>query len=227
MLTLLHGEDIVASKNKLAELKLAHKDYEVIILDGSKVSLNDILLAFETRSLFVQDKVIIIENILSGKNSRAKDERIDYIAKETEAEIIIWEGKELTPGFLKKFPKAKVLNFKLNANIFKLVENLKPGFGPKLVPLFQELIRTEAPEVIFVMFARQIRNLLLAKDTTADFLKGFPSWQKYKILGQAKYLTEKELLSLHRKLLEIDSKIKLGATPLTMTQNLDIFLLNI
>src|SRR3989338_1693145 len=99
MITLLHGEDIVASKNKLLELKQQYKDKEIIILDGPKVTLNDLVLAFETRSLFVQDKLVIIENVLSAKSSRAKDDRVDYIAKETIAEIILWEGNELTPGF--------------------------------------------------------------------------------------------------------------------------------
>ena len=157
----------------------------------------------------------------------SKDDRVDYIVKETIAEIILWEGKELTPGFLKKFPRAKVINFKLNANIFKLVENIKPHSGANLIPLFHQLVKTEAPEVVFVMIARQIRNLLLANDQSADYLKEFPSWQKYKILGQAKFFSQKELLSHHRKLLDIDARIKLGATPLTMTQNLDIFFLNL
>ncbi len=227
MITILHGGDIVSSKDKLKEIKHSQKDKEIITIDGVKATLTDLIQATETLSLFSLDKVVIIENLISAKSSRTKDERIDYIANVKDVEIIIWEGKELTPSSLKKFSQAKVLNFKLNANIFKLVENLKPGIGPKLVPLFHELIKTEAPEVVFVMFARQIRNLLLAKDASGDYLSDFPSWQKYKILDQAIFFSEKELLMLHRRLLDIDSKIKLGATPLTLTQNLDIFLLNI
>lgn len=228
MITLLHGLDILASRTKLDELKLKAADKEKIILEGDKLEKTDIIQALETQSLFSLDRLIIIENLLSLRPSKNKDELIRYIAAgKFDAEIILWENKEATPAVLKKFTSARIYNFKPSANIFRFVDNLRPKGGGGSLLLFHELIKNEAPEVIFVMIVRQIRSMLLAKDQKADYLSKFAPWQKTKIKVQAADFSLQDLLSAQRRLLDMDYKIKSGQTPFNLVKLLDIFLLNL
>lgn len=228
MITIIHGEDETASKNKLHDLKETYREKEIIALDGKNLTITDLTLALETRSLFAMERVIIVENLLSRKPSKDKDELVKYIVKEeADNNVILAEGKEVTPAVLKKLSQAKVINNKQKENIFKLVDNIRPKAGYELVPIFQELIKTEPAEIVFVMIVRQIRNLILAKDSSGDYLKELPPWQKSKFVNQAKYFTQDELVSLHRKLLDIDYKIKSGKSPLSLSSQLDIFLVNL
>lgn len=225
MITVLHGDNLVDSKNRLGELK---KDaVEIISFPGDKLTVGDVKQALESESLFGTDRLIVIENLLSSKTSKIKEEILNYLSSNAfSPEIILWEGKELSPSVLKKFPQARISNFKPLTNIFRLVDSLKPEKGVELIRLFHDLIKTEAPEVIFVMLARQFRNLILAKERGDSYFSLFAPWQRGKLESQSKYFTLKNLLSYQRKLLDIDAKIKLGQTPFSLIQRLDIFLVN-
>ncbi|MBI4066941.1 hypothetical protein HY407_01045 [Candidatus Gottesmanbacteria bacterium] len=228
MITIIHGDDEVTSRNKLKDLKEKSKEKETITLDGKNITIADLKQALESQSLFLLEKLVIIENLLTRRPSKERDEAIKYIsANKFDSDIIHYEEKEVTPAVLKKFPSAQNFNFKPQGNIFKFVDNIRPSSSKFLVPLFHELIKTEPPEVVFVMIVRQIRNILLASDSTSDYLKEFAPWQKAKISSQAKYFRQDYLVTIYRKLLEIDYKIKSGRTPLNLTQLLDIFLVNL
>lgn len=228
MITIIHGEDQVASKNKLQDIKDKYQGKDIITLDGKSVTLTDLKQALEAHSLFLLEKLVIIDNLLTRKPSKDKDELINYLTKNMfDVDFILSEDKEATSAVLKKVIKAQVYHFKPAGNIFKFVDNLQPEGGKKLVPILHELLKTESPEVIFVMIIRQLRYLLLAKDRSDDYLKDLQPWQKAKFMRQAGYFGEAQILLLYRKLLDIDYKIKTGKTPLTLRQLLDLFLLNL
>lgn len=228
MITILHGEDTLSSQNKLIEFKQRPGIYEKIILDGRKTTLTDLKLALETQSLFSTDRLVVIENLLSSKKSKDKEILINYLSGgRYEPEIVLWEDREITAPTLRAFKSARIYNLKPAANIFKFVDNLRPGAGPQLLLFFHELVKSEVPEVVFVMIARQIRNLLLVKDNAPDFLSTLAPWQRAKLERQVNLFTEEQLIKAQRKLLDIDYKLKTSQTPFDVVALLDIFLVNL
>ncbi len=227
MAYLIHGEDQVKSRNFLKELKEKgqKKNQEIIILEGSKTELSEIKQACEATSLFGQDKLIIIENLFSARDSKRKKQIIDYLKNE-DANIVVWEGKKIDGRKLRGFSnKWKTQTFKLSASIFKFLESLQPNNNYQSVLLLKECLAEEEPEKIFYMLIRQLRLLILAKDLGKKGLSG-PGWMKHKFISQADKFTLKQLKENYGILLNIDIDIKTGRSIMPLEWQLEQFISN-
>jgi DNA polymerase III, delta subunit. len=78
MIKLLHGDNQLESRNELNRLISGAESKELIRLDGEKTSLNEIVQALESSSLFGMEKLVIIENLFSRRQSKEKKEIIDW-----------------------------------------------------------------------------------------------------------------------------------------------------
>lgn len=228
MIILIHGDDLVSSREKLLQEKQARDDNEIISLDGQDITLEDLITTLQTPSLLQIKKTLIVEDLLKKKPDKIKDKIISYLVKASEFNpIILWEGKEIGKGLIKKyFSKAKVYTFLIPRLLFKFLDGLAPSSRSNLL-LFQQVLEKTDVELVFAMMIRQLRYLIIAKDLGSNGLDDLASWQANKFIRQSKYFSLEKLISEYRKLLAIDYNIKTGKTPYSLTQFLDIYLVNL
>lgn len=204
MITILHGEDEVASRRELDRITSGFEGQ--IIRFEKNFDLTDIYQA--SANLF-GNTLIVIENYLAGKK------KIDIDI--TEQNIIFYESKEIGKAILNEFKNPKVQEFKVPILIWKLCDSLKPTNGKIILNLFWETLKTTDVEFIFAMIVRQFRLMLNPV--------GLPPWQASKISAQAKIFGEESLKDKYRGLLEIDFENKTSQSPLSLKNNLEKFLL--
>ncbi len=224
MTTLLHGENITASRSRLLEIR-SNFNGEVIILNGQSTPPQEVAMALTSASLFQDKKLVVIESALDIKNLPSPD-------KGSPIDLILWEDGKLTAAqlnFLKKiFPDLKVEEFTVPPAVFRFLESLRPGEQKVFLPLWQTYIRTEVLEVAATMLTRQFRLLLLVKQKNPGFedLKSLAPWQISRLEQQSAAFTQSKLTLFLKELLEIDYALKSGKRPDLQT-SLELLLLSL
>lgn len=220
---ILHGQNIVLSRNKLRE-KTKNFFGETIILNGEKISLTDLKQAIESQSLFGQDRLVIIERLFSRPSGKAKEELLKYLKSENPQNLIIWEGKKVDGRVLTPFKQVKVEKFDLAPLIFKFLDSLSPKSKKISLSILHQCLVHDAPGVVFFMLCRQVKDLIIANDLGEKGLSELPVWKRGKLIRQAKGFGLKKLLWLYRQLLKIDYEQKTGKTPLSLSSQLDLLI---
>lgn len=226
MFLVLHGENQAASRSDLESEKIKAKKKETLVLNGKEVDLTTLKQSLEARSLFGQEKLVIIENLLSQK----QDKKILKYLKEVQLEVdlILWEKKEIGKTILSLLcPPATPRLFKPSQFLFKFLESVKPGNHKIMLYLLTESLKNEEPELIFYMLVRQFRNLLLIKDLGRKGVSEMADWQKSRLEGQAKNFELSKLISIYKQLLQIDYQQKTGQNVFNLVKTLELFLVNL
>lgn len=230
MITLLHGDNQVLSRQKLNDLltKAQNEKKEIIKLDGLQINLNALIQSLTSTSLFGLQKLLVIENLFSRINSKEKGNIISYLKKEVfDYDIIFWEKKEIPGTTTRWLPKSWVNQiFKISPAIFKLLDSLKPKNNQVLINYFHLSLRQENTELVFYLLTRRFRELIKATTLGNDGMKGAP-WQINKIINQSKGFTLNYLKDLYQKLLHLDYDIKTGTSIMPLEWHLDLFFANL
>lgn len=230
MITIIHGDDLAASRNFYLEEK--NKADNPIEFRGDKLEVSQLKQSVEGGSLFAQEKEIFIENLLSGrKKSKQIDEIIDYLNQQSKLlKVFIWEGNELTKSQTGCFKTAEIKLFKLPQNLFQFLDGIRPGNIQNL-SLLHKALKGSSEEIIFYMMIRQFRLMLALSDGGSsekiDEVKRLVPWQKGKLEKQANLFGQQKLLEAYQRLYEIDYKTKSGRTSLNLLQAIDFFLAEI
>ncbi len=228
MLTLIHGDDTVAARKVLMELKDKYSDSEIVSFLGNVVGLTDIISCSDSLSLFSQEKAIILENLLSQSKPTVKEEILDYLNKNSTIPVILYEEKELEKTTLNKyFSKAKIILCKLPQHLFKFLDSIKSSPTPDILATFHKIIKDRQGEFVLSMLIRQWRNLIVAKDLGPAGFSNLPSWQASKFIRQSSFFSLSQLVSSYRQLLSLDLKVKTGLSCYNLNQLLDIFLVSL
>lgn len=238
MLILLHGDHIVSSRADLTRRIEEAKSHgkEIRQLDGNTIDAPGLTQALESTSLFGGMVFVVIEGLLTKLGKKAslpagRDKQAmqltDIIKRSGETgDIILWEGKEIgkiLTGLLGA--KVSVQLFKTPVVIFKLLDGVAPGRTPALLSLLGLALAIDAPELIFTLLVRRVRQLIQLRDgVTPDGLQG---WQSARLTSQAKLFTMDKLLSMEKNLLDIDISIKTGSSPFSLAQQLELFIVDI
>lgn len=240
MITIIHGDDVVSSRDYLREEKQKHK--ESIFFEGKKITLTDLVQNIQGSGLFSDTKTIFIENFLTGVKKTSKDakEIIDFIINNHKSSnIFLWEPKEFSKRELFAFKNAVAKNFKLPQNIFIFLDNIKPGNPKNHISLFHKTLKAGVKEeLIFFMIQRQFRLLLSLchpersegsqnDNGTIDELIRLAPWQKGKLERQANLFTQTQLKRIYNNLYKIDYGLKTGRLNLTLSQAIDFLLYEI
>ncbi len=212
MITILHGENIAASRKALDDFK--ERGSEIVLLDGKNLTSTDLIQAAFSTSLLADKKIIIIENYFSANKQATK--AIPNLSGIT-TDIIFWEEKTLTPAVLKAVKEARVREFKLATTIFKLTDSLYPGNLKQILTLYGECLQKDEAEMIFLMIVRQFRLMLHPV--------GLAPWQESKIKKQSLLLGKEKLAFLYRKLLDLDYLNKTSQLTGSFADNMQHFLL--
>lgn len=223
---ILHGDYQTASRNFLTFLKKSFKG-EIINFDGLQVNLNQLQQTLDSRSLFNQPRLTVIENLFKRPKSQDKETILDYLAKLKPKNLIIWEAKIITPTSLKKFSFAKIRVFKLPAIIWQFLDTLTPNNPKRLIFLFHLLQKQIADELIFYWLSQRISQLIIARDLGQSGLAKMAPWQQSKLINQANKFKLKQLIDLYHQLFVVDYQIKSGQTNLPLSFHLDLLLSSI
>lgn len=225
MLTILHGEQTVKSRQELAQLKSQFARGEIVQFSAS-VDLTTLTQALESQSLFGGNRLVIVENLLSERRKKKHDDVLTYLQQQRfTTPLILWEDKSLSASQLAGFKNATVKQFKPEAALFAFLDSLKPGYQLTFFPLLQKTRQTEPIELIFFMIVRQVRLLLALKSKAKipEVMRLAP-WQKNKLENQAHAFSYTQLRSLHRGLYTAEYSQKTGQSLFTLNQALDIVL---
>jgi len=240
MITIIHGDDTLLSRNYLGELKQKNKDS--VTFDANKITITDLVQNIEGSGLFGSTKAIFIEEFLTklkktNKSStdsvrdKESKEILDYIIKKSKSSnFILWESKEIQKKDLSEFKDAVIKYFKLPKNIFLFLDNLKPGNSKNLLNLFHQALEAGIKEeLILFMIQRQIRILLALSDPSnnesIDELIRLAPWQMEKLERQARLFNVLSLKKIYKKLYEIELAQKTGTLSLSLVQSIDFLLL--
>lgn len=223
MITLLHGDNIEASRTALVHLKQESKR------DIRQVEYKDdalFLQALEPTSLFGGDTVVVLENIFSKLGRKQKKiEEICTTIKNAAVDVIIWEPKEVSATMQKKLGKITIQLFKTPVIIFQFLDSLSPINQKTSLTLLQKLLENEVPEIIFTMLVKRIRQLILLKDKVTP--QAVSEWQITRLTAQAQLFSMDQLLTMHKNLLQMEIAIKTGASPFPMSQLLEQYILHL
>ena len=230
MITLIHGDDIKASRNYFLEQKALKKNS--ISFNCENLSLCEVTQVLEGGGLFEEAKTIFVEDFFGKKKpGRDFEQILDFFNTHPSFDIIFWEGKILTPKQISSLKKAEIKLFKLPQAIFSLLDSLRPNSSKQLVILFHEALQNSDAEFIFYMLIRQFRLLLALSDNssqnTIDEALRLAPWQKNKLQKQSSLFSFDKLKRIYNKLYEIDLGQKTGALNLTLTQSIDFLLFEI
>lgn len=229
MLILIHGDDVVASRKKLAEIIEQNRDSQLVRLNGKSLDEELFVTTALSSSLFSEKKLIIIESLLNDLRTKAKQMLVAKVTDPTiPHSIVVWEDKLIEKKTSAKYlPAAKEFAFPYPQELFRFLESVGRDSPIHLATAFHQLVRQEEPLMILSMLLRQWRFLIIAKDLG---LRGFPAyqqWQGQKYVSQAQHFSPDKLLAAYRQLLAIDYKIKSGETPMKTEQLIDMFLLTL
>ena len=227
MIQILHGENIVASRQRLVEMIEAAKSSRTLIvhLDAKQLTLPEIENALQSQSLFDEKKMVVIEELHSLPKSKKKDELITFVGGQA-ADVILWEKRALTVPMIKKFPGARVQEFKLTNVLFQWLDALSgkksEAHMQRTLQLFQKAVVSDGDFMCFTMLIRQIRLLLQIKSGASLTLAPF---MLTKLRSQSQTFSLEQLLTIHHRLLEIDIAQKTSTSRLGLVRDLELLLL--
>jgi len=229
MIVILHGDDIVSSRNHLISLR--GKTKNPLDFRGDKLTLSDLVQVIEGSSLFFIEKNIFIENFLAQKKTNQQfKEIVEYITKNSkDVNIVFWENHEISKSAALTFKDATVKLYRLPQNLFLFLDNLKHN-SKENVKFFRNTISQMSEELVFYMMIRQFRimlALLLKQQDSIDELKRLAPWQRGKLERRAAGFGIEKLKSIFNNLYEIDYKQKYGLTTAPLARNIDFFLMEI
>ena len=230
-MTLLHGNNIVASRAKLIERVDEARGHgkEIRQLDGKTLNPQGLTQAVESSSLFGGNILVIIEGLLIklGKKENLAVQLIDILKRsESTIDIILWEEKEIGKTLITLLgSKCSVELFKTPVVIFQLLDGISPAKTDMLVKLLRQALELDAAELIFALLVRRIRQLIQLRDNVTP--EGLQGWQAGRLTSQAKSFTMDRLLIMEKRLLEIDVSMKTGTSPFPLAQQLELFIIDL
>lgn len=228
MITLIHGEDIAASRNYYWSLK--QKLSDAVSLQGATISLTDLQQAIGGEDLFGTKKSVFIEDLLSKRKSSKEIEQLVDVINTSDADVVVWESKELTLKQVGLFKNATVKIFKIPATIFALLDSVKPGNGKVLIQEFHKTLQEKDPEFVLFMLTRLIRTLLAMQDASSPSISEISRlapWQRGKLDKQAKLFTQEQLLQFHNQLFQLELNMKTGGLSSSLADAIDFLLIAI
>jgi hypothetical protein len=223
---ILHGEHVVKSRNKLQELigQATASNRQIVRFSGNTLDRATLESTLGSINLFDNDQLIVIEQIFSGRVSKNKTTVVDYLAEIEPENVVVWEDKKLGVRALGKFKQAEVLEFSMTKELFNWLDSI--GVKPKSEQInrLHQSLNQEEEYFVFLMLARQMRLLIQMKDSGT--LAGSP-FVVNKVRKQTTGFSLEKLIDLHDQLLQIDLRQKTSQNRLSLTAELDLFILNL
>ncbi|MGB2731556.1 MAG: hypothetical protein WBC38_01105 [Microgenomates group bacterium] len=223
MITIICGEDSVASRNYLNEVLKLHVEKH-----GSTVKT---ITAAECIDLSLQDTqpmslfeipIYLLENAskkITRKGSGDLYKSLLTISKSSEISVFIWEAN-MGKREIKTADLGVVKDFKLSSSVFTLLDQCYPSNLKKFLAEFYSLVTPTTELFMQIMLTRHIRSLLAIR--LGEVPTRMQSWQVGKLKAQAFKWDTKNLLDFYEKLLSIEVRLKTGKAVYTVGESLSL-----
>lgn len=210
MLTIIHGENVVASRNYLLSQidQFKKKSREVLFLDEKNFTPENLVAALE-KDLFGQQKVVVFESFSRLKPNQKK-EATEIIKQHPEGILFLWEAKTLPASFFKAFPKSQARLFKPSPILFQFLDALSPKNKQKAIFLLGQVLKKEETGLVFYFLTRRISDLILIKENHEEKVSARKAWQKEKLKKQAQDFSQEKLADFLCQLIWLDYQQKTG-----------------
>jgi len=224
MITLVHGQDNVSSR----KFFLSQKDKDSITFDAESLSVIELSQSLAGGGLFENPKKIFIENLFTRKGNKNLVPVSDVLKLNEKSEVYLYADKDVGVRSLSNFPKFTNENFKIPQNIWSFLDGIRPG-NPRNVSAFHNALEGSEPEIVFAMIIRQFRLLIgiSSNGNNIEEVKKLADWQMKKLKNQASLFGMTKLKEIYKKLYKIEKSAKTGSSNLSLTQNIDILLIEI
>jgi hypothetical protein len=220
MIYVICGEDSIASRDYFVNLKKNYYQKNFLVIELKEDDFYQLTETEIFSSLFYQNKIFFAENLYQtiSKNHKLLD-KINQLFRDKN-NLYIWENKSKYE--LKNFTQLKIIEFKLEKNMFILLDNFFPGNKRNFFQLFHQLINEKKEGLFFYLLAKRIRQLLIIKSGVKP--ESIQSWQLKKLKYQAEKWSMDSLIRLYQSFFNIEQDIKTSQTPYSLTQLLDILI---
>ena len=220
MITLLHGDNIEASRLELTGMMTKNIGKEIRILDGKHLDETALIQAMESNSLFGSNVIVLIENLFTplGRKTKRIKEIVQLLDTTTQTiDCICWEPKELSKE-TQSFFTSKIVSrlFSIPKTIFIFLDAIKMNNSKTLLLLAEDLFTTSAPELVWSMMVSRVRQLIQIQSGVAP--AKLQSWQVSRLTNQSRSFTMDKLLKSYSNMLDLEYKLKTGLLPFTMTE---------
>jgi DNA polymerase III delta subunit len=219
MLTIIHGENIIQSRDKLVQVinQAKQAQAKVIRLSAERLQVPELESKLVQTDLFGNKRLIVLEGLHSLRRSKRKKQLIQLVTNSS-VDVCLWEERKLTKNMLKKLEADQVFFYKLGSSVFKWLDKVGPKAKQQQLRLLQTALKDNDPYMCFAMLARQVRLLILAKD--GGKIPG-PGFVQRKVKRQARQFSLKRLLRLHQRLHQIDQQLKTSSHYRQLSQLLE------
>lgn len=220
----LGGDDALERDRFYLDYK---KDFDKVVLidlpeeNSLRAKLSN-LGFFEERQLFVF-KNIFLNQVKMGKVSAKIESLLKLLQSYTEQSLLFLEDDLNKIKYYKKYlPKAVVKEFRISQTLFSFLDNFRPHNLARCYQLWQKSKVQNAPELVFHMLKRRLRELIGIKNKS---LKGnYQPWQLGKLKGQAGEWEQKKLLLIYKALYNYEKGLKSGTNPLSTEQAIEVII---
>lgn len=222
---ILYGDNILASRKRLNELidQAKSKGWDIAKFDGVLATLSQLRETTESKNLFGNRCLPIIERFFSSLSSKRKTEISEYLKTEN-PQAIIWEDKTIDGRSLVPYKNAKTEIFKIPPTLFKFLDNLKPNNPQNNLLSLRQALNQNAPEMIIWWLERHFRQLIMAAELSGGEMLHLPVWKKGLLLSQAKKIGYSSLRYGYEELLKIEREEKTGFSCLPLSSRLDLLM---
>ena len=222
MLTIICGEDVIASRDYFNEMKESYRKKGFEIKNVPSSQLDDLRTWMShSQGLFASQTVYVSENAVKAFKSKKNKkllESIDDIARDSSVTWIDWE--KITAREITGLKAATIKELKPSETIFMFLDNMYPGNLKLASRQLNTLADRQDEGFIFAMLCKHIRNLILAKHKLQ--IPGVAPWQAGKLAKQASYWKDGKLEAFYEGLARIDVSIKTSANIHGLGKSLDI-----
>lgn len=229
MITLLHGDNIEASRQKLEQLRKGKQESDVRVMEGKSLDITALHQALTPMSFLAGNVCVIIENFFSKANKKSKNFPviIDILKSAADSnDIILWEQAEVSKTHISGLGTGvHVQMFKLPASIFYLLDSMKPGNKVVALRFLSQTLATEQPELVLALLARRVRQLLIVGSGSS--VSALADWQRARLTAQAGFFTIEKLRAIYRELLSIEYSQKSGTSPLQLPLMLEQWIIRV
>lgn len=229
MITLIHGDDVSASRKLFISIK--EKFPDAVSFNDESITLTDLTQEIEGGGLFSEKRPVFIEQLLSRKKDISeRDAIIKLINSSRSSEIYLWEGKEIEKKTVSALGSITDKLFKIPKTLYLFLESINPGNANLRLKNFHQTLTSVEAELVFFMLIRHFRLLLAFSESPPAAInetKRLQPWQTKKIEMQAKRFTKDELKKAYNNLLEIEINLKTGGLSMDLVSTIDILLLEI
>ncbi|PIZ66370.1 hypothetical protein CO051_03590 [Candidatus Roizmanbacteria bacterium CG_4_9_14_0_2_um_filter_39_13] len=225
MLTVITGEDSIASRAKLQTLKQEFMQKGFAVTQTYIDALEEVLKSSSgVYDLFGKQSVYFVDGLSSKYKGREKTpfkEIVQKLALEKGIQIIDWEnGKSAYELSGLKRIASTFDEYKPGKTVFQLLEYAEPGNLKLFIDTLEVVSQSQDITFVYALLWKYIRKLIQAQNNTLE--SSVPSWQKQKLVYQSSKWNQKSLLQFYEKLARIDVSLKTNQTPYDLRESLEL-----